>query len=121
MFELLLFFFITNTLVCNIYSKIDSVKLWFTTMYLVDFYSVSNLIVILFNFLYPVFIMDFDCKSCVIERESVWRLKLLKTEEVFVGISQFSILQSNAYALHMIGIRRVSTDRDSYVLRVSRG
>ena len=48
-----------------------SVKLWFTTMYLVGFYSVPNLIVILFNLLYPVFILGFDCKGCVIERESV--------------------------------------------------
>ena len=40
-------------------------------MYLVGFYSVPNLIVILFNFLYPVFIVGFDCKGCVIERESV--------------------------------------------------
>ena len=40
-------------------------------MYLVGFYSVPNLIVILFNLLYPVFILEFDCKGCVIERESV--------------------------------------------------
>ena len=33
------------------------------------FYSVPNLIVSLFNFLYPVFIVGFDCKGCVIERE----------------------------------------------------
>ena len=57
------------------------VKLWFITMYLVGFYSVSNLIVILLNLLYLVFIVRFDCKGCVIERESVcedpsyWRLK----------------------------------------------
>ena len=30
-----------------------------------------NLIVILFNLLYPVFIVGFDCKGCVIERENV--------------------------------------------------
>ena len=40
-------------------------------MYLVGFYYVPNLIVILFNLLYPVFIMGFDCKGCVIERECV--------------------------------------------------
>ena len=50
-----------------------------------------NLIVILFNLLEPVFIVGFDCKGCVIERERVLRLKLLKTEEVFVGISRLSI------------------------------
>ena len=38
-------------------------------MYFVDFNSVPNLIVTLFNFLYPVFIVGFNCKGCVIERE----------------------------------------------------
>ena len=38
-------------------------------MYLVGFYSVSNLIVILFNLLCPVFIVGFDCKGYVIERK----------------------------------------------------
>ena len=44
-----------------------------------DFNSVPNLIVTLFNFLYPVFIVGFNCKGCVIEREfedsNYWRLK----------------------------------------------
>ena len=40
-------------------------------MYSDGFYSVPNLIVILFNLLYPVFIVGFVCKDCVIERESV--------------------------------------------------
>ena len=40
-------------------------------MYLVGFRSVPNLIVILFNLLYPVFIVGFDCKGCVIEKESM--------------------------------------------------
>ena len=40
-------------------------------MYFVSFYSVPNLIVILFNRLYPIFIVGFNCKDCVIERESV--------------------------------------------------
>ena len=40
-------------------------------MYLVGFHSVPNLIVILFNLLYPVFIVGFDCKGCVIEKESM--------------------------------------------------
>ena len=30
-----------------------------------------NLIVILFNLLYPIFIVGFGCKSCVIKRECV--------------------------------------------------
>ena len=40
-------------------------------MYSVGFYSMPNLIVIIFNLLYPVFIVGFDCKGCVIERKSV--------------------------------------------------
>ena len=40
-------------------------------MYFVGFYFVPNLIVILLNLGYPVFIVGFDCKGCVIERESV--------------------------------------------------
>ena len=40
-------------------------------MCFVDFNSVPNLIVILINLLYPVFIVGFDCKGCVIKRESV--------------------------------------------------
>ena len=74
-----------------------------------------------FNLLYPVFIVGFNCKGYVIERERVLRLKLLKIEEVFMGSSRLSILRSDACALHMTGMRRVSTDGDSCVLRVSRG
>ena len=40
-------------------------------MCFVGFNSVPNLIVILINLLYHVFIVGFDCKGCVIERESV--------------------------------------------------
>ena len=38
-------------------------------MCFIGFNSVSNLIVILFNLLYPVYIVGFNCKVCVIERE----------------------------------------------------
>ena len=55
-----------------------------------------NLIVIIFNLLYLVFIVGFHCKGCVIER-MVWRLKHLKTEEGFVGI-----LQGISCALHVL-------------------
>ena len=47
------------------------VKLLFTTLCFVGLYSVPNLIVMLFNLLCPVFIVGFDCKVCVIERECV--------------------------------------------------
>ena len=40
-------------------------------MLFVSFYSVPNLIIILFNLLYPVFVVGFDCKGYVIERECV--------------------------------------------------
>ena len=38
-------------------------------MCFVGFSFVLNLIVILINLLYPIFIVGFDCKGCVIERE----------------------------------------------------
>ena len=40
----------------------------------------SNLIVIMFNLLYSVFIVRFICKGCVRERESVKTQGKLKTE-----------------------------------------
>ena len=48
---------------------------------------VPNLIVIIFNLLYHVFIVWFDCKDCVLERERVWRLKQFKPEE-FLWVSR---------------------------------
>ena len=45
------------------------VKLIFITLYFVGLYSVSNLIVMFFNLLYPVCIVGFHCKGCVLERE----------------------------------------------------
>ena len=46
----------------------------------VGFNSVSNLIIILFNLLYPKFHVGFICKGCVEERESVKTQGKLKTE-----------------------------------------
>ena len=43
------------------------VKLLFTTTCFVGFYSVPNLIVIIFNLLYLVCIVGFHCKGCVIK------------------------------------------------------
>ena len=54
--------FLTNTI---------TVKLLFTTLCFVGLYSVPNLIVMFFNLLYPVCIMGFHCKGCVLERERV--------------------------------------------------
>ena len=78
-----------------------NVKLLFTTTCFVGFYLVPNLIVIIFNLLYPVCIVGFYCKGYVIERV-VWRLKHLKTEEDFAGISWLSIPQNISCALHVL-------------------
>ena len=88
-------------------------------MYFVGFYSVPNLIVILFNLMYPVFVMGIYCKGYVIMRKSV-KTQAIEARRVFASISQLSIPRKDACALHMTGMRRVSTDGDSYVLRVSR-
>ena len=88
-------------------------------MYLVSFYSVSNLIVILFNFLYPVFIVGFDCKGCVLERESV-KTQAIEARRFLTGSSRLSIPRSEVCSLDMTGMRRVSTDGDCCVLRISR-
>ena len=55
----------------NAFSRafLGTVKSWFTNMYFVGFYSVPNLIVIIFNLLYPVFIVGFGCKGYVLKRE----------------------------------------------------
>ena len=50
---------------------ITFVKLLFTTLCFVGLYFVPNLIVMLFNLLYPVFIVGFHCEGCVLERECV--------------------------------------------------
>ena len=88
-------------------------------MCFVGFYSVPNLIVILFNLLYPVFIVGFDYKGRVIKRESV-KTQAIEDKRVFVSSSQLSIPRNNACALHMTGMRRVRTDGDSCVSRVAR-
>ena len=88
-------------------------------MCFIGFYSVPNLIVILFNLLYPVFIVGFNCKSCVIERESM-KTQAIEDRRVFMGSSRLSIPRNDAFALHMTGMRRVRTDGDNCVLRVAR-
>ena len=80
----------------------------------------ENLIVIIFNLLYPVYIVGFNSNGCVLERESV-KTQAIETRRVLAGNSQLNIPQSEACALHMIGMRRVGTDGDSCVSRVSRG
>ena len=60
-------------------------------MYFVGFNFVPNLIVILFNLLYPIFIVRFYCKGCVIERKYV-KAQAIEDKRVFAGSSQLSIL-----------------------------
>ena len=91
-------------------------------MCFVGFNFVPNLIVILFNLLYHVFIVGFNCKGCVIEREreSV-KTQAIEDRRVFAGSSQLSILGNDICALHMIEMRRVKTNGDSCVSRVACG
>ena len=79
-----------------------------------------NLIVILFNLMYPVFVVGIYYKSCVIVRETV-KTQAIEVRRVFAGISQLSILRNEACALHMTGMRRVSTNEDSCVSQVACG
>ena len=58
-------------------------------MYFVSFNSMANLIVILFNLLYLVFVVGFNCKGCVIERESV-KTQAIEEIRVFTGSSRLS-------------------------------
>ena len=87
-------------------------------MCFVGFNSMPNLIVILFNLLYLVFIVGFNCKGCVIKREYV-KTQAIEDKRVSTGISRLSILRNDACALHMTGMQRVKTDGDSYVSRVA--
>ena len=89
-------------------------------MYFVGFNSVTNLIVILYNLLYPVFIVGLYCKGYVIEREYV-KTQAIEDRKVFVGSSRLSIPQNDACALHMTGMQRVRIDGDNCVSREARG
>ena len=89
-------------------------------MYFVGFNSVTNLIIILFNLSYPVFIVGLYHKGCVIEREYV-KTQAIEDRRVFASSSRLSIPRNDACALHMNRMRRVRPDGDSYVSRVSRG
>ena len=79
-----------------------------------------NLIVIIFNLVYPIFIVGCDCKGRVLEREYV-KTQASEARRLLAGVSQLSFLRSKACALHMTGMRRVYTDGDSCVSRVSHG
>ena len=79
-----------------------------------------NFIIILFNILYHVFIVGFNFKSCVKERECVCvKTQAIEDWRVFVGSSRLSIPRNDACALHMTGMRRVKIDGDSCVSQVA--
>ena len=69
-------------------------------MCFVGFNYVPNLIVILFNLLSPVFIVGFNCKGCMINKEYV-KTQAIEDKRVFAGSSRLSIPRNDAYALHM--------------------
>ena len=77
----------------------------------------SNLIVIMFNLLYPVFYVGFICTDCVCEREceDSWQSA---EQRRFCGEA---FPRSEAYDQYMTGMRRVKTDGDNWFSRVSRG
>ena len=77
-------------------------------MCFVGFNYVPNLIVILFNLLYPVFIVGFNCKGCMINKEYV-KTQAIEDKRVFAGSSRLSISRNDACALHMTGMQRVRT------------
>ena len=79
----------------------------------------SNLIVILFNLMYLVFVVEIYCKGCVIVRESV-KTQAIEVRRVFAGISRLNIPRKDACTLHMTGMQRASTDGDNCVSGVSR-
>ena len=56
----------------------------------------------------------------MIERECV-KTHAIEVKRFLAGNSQLSIPRSEACALHMTGMRRVSIDGDSCVSRVARG
>ena len=62
-----------------------------------------NLIVILFNLMYLVFVGGIYCKGCVIVRDSV-KTQAIEAMRVFAGISRLSISQKETCALHMTGM-----------------
>ena len=63
----------------------------------VDFNSIPNWIVILFNLMYHVFYVEFIYKGCVCERVCE-DLRQLKIKAVFVGSSQVGFPRSEACA-----------------------
>ena len=64
-----------------------------------------NLIVIMFNPMYPVLFVGFHYKGYVRERKCVCEdSRQLKTKAVFTGSSRVSFSRSDARALHMNGM-----------------
>ena len=80
---------------------LNIVKLLFTTLCFIGLHSVPNLIVMLFNLLYPVSIVGFHFKGCVFGRESMktqptedWRL-CISTNILWRGCTYNKVLEYN--------------------------
>ena len=86
------------------------VKLWFTNLYFVGFYFVPNLIIIIFNLVYPIFIVGFDCKGCVLERESV-KTQASEDRRLLASVSRLSWWRQ----LCLASISRVRPSRETPV------
>ena len=72
--------------------------------------------------LYPVFIVGFKCKGCMIERErESMKTQAIEDKRIFTGSSRLSIPRNDACPLHMIGMWRVKIDGDNCVSQVSCG
>ena len=65
-------------------------------------------------FMWDFFVRVVCVRECEDSRQS-------EEQEVFTGISREAFLRSEACVLHMIGMRRVMIDGDSWFSRVSRG
>ena len=68
-------------------------------MYFVGSYYVPNLIVILFNLMYHVFVVGIYFKGCVIFRESV-KTQAIEARRVFASISRLSIPRKDTCPTH---------------------
>ena len=62
-----------------------------------------NLIIIIFDLVYLVFIVGCDCKGCVLERECV-KTQASEAKRLLAVVSQLSFAQSEACALYMTGM-----------------
>ena len=96
---------IWNFLLSNLENAYENLVKEFYANAIVEGEEIKCLIVIIFNPLYLVFIVGFDCKGCVLERErESMKTQATEARRVLVGIARLSFPRSEACALHMIGM-----------------